>query len=63
MLKAKHAMARGPYRSYGLSTREEAFEAIEKGMSVRKAAVLFKVPRTTLRDRVSKRYDIKKNAS
>ena len=43
----------GTYRTWDKTSTKYAVEAVEKGESVRKAAELYNVPRSTLHDRVS----------
>ena len=46
---------RGPYRSWNRINMQKAVKAVEEGMSVRKAAEKFTVPRSSLHDRVTGR--------
>ncbi|XP_052798487.1 uncharacterized protein LOC128230336 [Mya arenaria] len=50
---------RGPYRLYDVDCLTQAYIAVkEKGMSIRKAALSYDVPKTTLIDRLSGRVGI-----
>ena len=44
---------RGTYRSWDKTSMKQAVEAVEKGVSVRKAAELYNVPRSTLHDKAN----------
>lgn len=45
--------SRGTYRTWDKTSMKQAVEAVEKGVTVRKAAELYSVPRSTLHDRLS----------
>ena len=47
-----------PLRTWKHEQMEKAFAAVEKGTSIRKAAELYGVPRSTLHDRVSGRVEL-----
>ena len=44
-----------PFRQWDTVSMEKAVAAVEKGESIRRAAEMFQVPRSTLHDRVSGR--------
>ena len=57
--------SRGEYRRWNENSMEEAVSAIEKGMTVRRAAEMYRVPRSTLHDHFSGRvkYGVKSGPS
>lgn len=44
-----------PKLDYSIESMKKAIDAVDYGMSVRKAAFVYKVPRTTLGDKTSNR--------
>ena len=49
---------RGTYRHWDIISMHKAIKEVEQGMSVRKAAELFNVPKSTLHDRITGRVDV-----
>lgn len=54
-LKGYESVRPGTYKSWTESKLYKAFEAVQNGMSIRRAAESFAVPRSTLQDRISGR--------
>ena len=51
--KDDFGLARGAYRTWENVSMQNALKAVDKGESIRRAAELYNVPRSTLYDRVS----------